>query len=126
MTSAGFEKSSCAGVRPPCRRTSTSLAVPRIAQQRSGAHPEGGAHVLKETPGAIAQLSNVLRKQGAAAAPKIIARLKARYPEASNAEISNYLITAYCPVVETTPGLTEAAKSLRMRRFSRQVESRLF
>ena len=86
------------------------------------AHSHGGAGVLKETAPIVASDSETLTHQGAAGAPYIIAGVRTRHPHASNGEILNYLVTAYCPVVNDTNGLTPSQKRARLRHFTQEVE----
>lgn len=51
----------------------------------------------------------------------VIAELRGRYPNAENAEIVNYIVSAYCPVLAGLPGLSEAEKKQRMNGFVRQL-----
>jgi hypothetical protein len=78
------------------------------------AHPQGGKGVLRESHKDISDVSGKLTKHGADAAPALVAGLKARHPKANNGEIVNYLITAYCPVVNRQGGRTEAEKKAQI------------
>ncbi len=89
------------------------------------AHPRAGPGVLKETAPIIASDSETLTNQGAEGAPYIIAGVRTRHPKASNDEILNYLVTAYCPVVNDTNGLTPSQKRARLRHFTQEVEREL-
>jgi hypothetical protein len=77
---------------------------------------------LKETPAEVARLSlalsgpepdNVIRA--------IVADLKQGYPQADNAELVNYVLTAYCPVVKIKSWLSNREKREMMDRFSTKV-----
>lgn len=50
----------------------------------------------------------------------IIADLRRRYPDADNGAIVNYLVTAYCPVVEAQ-SLGDEEKTQKVNNFSSQV-----
>jgi len=56
----------------------------------------------------------------------VIADLRKRYPQAENAELANYLITAYCPVVAGQPQLSEAERKARLDQFVSQLMRRLY
>jgi hypothetical protein len=84
-------------------------------------HPVAGQDALKETPAMIAALSDRLAQGGAAAAPDIVSGLRARHPSATNGEIVNYLITAYCPAINRRQDLTEAQKHTDMMDFDQAV-----
>ena len=44
----------------------------------------------------------------------VLADLRARYPKADGAEFVNYIITAYRPVIDAQPSLSEAEKKARL------------
>jgi hypothetical protein len=84
--------------------------------------PIGQAGVIKETPAEIAELAPVLAGGDVSAEiPKVVAALRKRYPSAGSAEIANTLITAYCPGVAKTAGLSDAEKTARVQAFSKAV-----
>lgn len=47
--------------------------------------------------------------------------LRKRYPEASDTELVNYLIGAYCPVVASMSNLSDAQKTGRVEHFAATV-----
>ncbi len=59
--------------------------------------------------------------QGTGVVPEIIAGLRPKYPAAQDAEITNYLVTVYCPVVNQNAALNDAEKAGRLAAFSSQV-----
>ncbi len=78
--------------------------------------------VLKETPTQIAAVSKQLSTGDASdRVPTIVADLKARYPGIEKAEIINYLVTAYCPVVAGMSGMNESQKSAMVQSFAAQL-----
>ena len=83
--------------------------------------PTTTASALRETPQDIQTLSNLMTAQGTGVVPEIIAQLKRKYPTAQDAEITNYLVTLYCPVVDKDAALSDAEKSARLGAFSSQV-----
>ncbi len=86
------------------------------------AQPLSKPGVIKETPAEIAELGPALSGGDIVAkVPELVAALKTRYPAAGSAEIANYLITAYCPGVEKTTGLSDAQKTARVEAFSKAV-----
>ncbi|MFO1128129.1 MAG: hypothetical protein U1E66_06850 [Rhodospirillales bacterium] len=50
-----------------------------------------------------------------------VADLQKRYPQASDTEMVNYLIGAYCPVVAQMPGLSDAQKTSKVEHFAATV-----
>ncbi|MEO9227392.1 MAG: hypothetical protein ABI216_00370 [Devosia sp.] len=77
--------------------------------------------VLKETPAAIAADSKILAGGGSEAVPTIVFGLRQRHPRSSNGAILNYLLTAYCPVVNRMSRLSEKQKRAILTRFGSQV-----
>jgi hypothetical protein len=74
--------------------------------------------VLKETPTQMAIVGQFLASgESSKTVPLVEADLRARYPGVENAEIVNYIITAYCPVVNGLSGLSDADKQARLSRF---------
>lgn len=78
--------------------------------------------VLKETPTQIAVVGQFLASgESAKTVPLVEADLRARYPGVEDAELVNYLITAFCPVVSNMAGMSDAEKQARMNRFSQDL-----
>jgi hypothetical protein len=74
--------------------------------------------VLKETPTQIAIVGQFLASgETSKTVPLVEADLRARYPGVESAEIFNYIVTAYCPVVNTMSGLSDVDKQARLSRF---------
>ncbi len=101
-------------------------AVSAAALECPVAHGVAGAGVLRETPQAIANLHSTLVAKGSAAAPQIVASLQERHPDAGKGEIGNYLITAYCPVVNARSDMTETAKRAELKTFRAAVSRLLY
>ncbi len=80
------------------------------------------AGVLKETSEDIEKLSMLL--QGGAAGNEvneIVFNLKKKYPAATSAEVVNYMITAYCPVLAQNKDFTEQQARERLDEFAEEV-----
>jgi hypothetical protein len=90
------------------------------------AHPQGGKGVLRESRQDISEVSVKLTEHEANVAPELVAGLKARHPKATSGEIVNYLVTAYCPVVNRESGKSEAEKKAQITHFNRTVGSLLY
>ncbi len=74
--------------------------------------------VLKETPTQMAVVGQFLASgESSKTVPLVEADLRARYPGVENAEVINYIVTAYCPVVNDMKGSSDADKQARMSRF---------
>ena len=99
---------------------------PALALECPMAHDTGRPGAIKETPKTVAQLSTVLGQEGERAAPRVIHDLRERHPAASKGAIMNYLITAYCPAVNSRSDLTEAQKKAKLESFQRAVTGQLY
>ena len=81
-----------------------------------------GPGLLKETPAQIHGTASLLAAGDVDnRVPEIVADLRKRYPGVRNAEIMNYLVAAYCPVVARLSGLGDAEKQSRVDRFAEQA-----
>lgn len=83
--------------------------------------PTTTASALQETPQTIQEFSDLLAAQGTGVVPEIIFQLRRRYPRAEEAEITNYLVALYCPVVNGDAALDDAGRAARLSAFSSQV-----
>jgi hypothetical protein len=86
-----------------------------------------GPGVLKETPVQIAETGSFLASGDSInRAPEVVADLRKRYPGVGDAEIENYLVTAYCPVAAKLNGLSVAERQARVDRFARQANAAVY
>jgi hypothetical protein len=83
--------------------------------------PTASASALPESRQNIQELSGLLAAQGTGVVPEIVTQLRRRYPTAQDAEIANYLVTLYCPVVSRDAALSDAEKAGRLSDFSTQI-----
>jgi hypothetical protein len=89
--------------------------------------PVNRPEVIKETPGEIAELAPALSGGDVTAqVPTIVDAMRKHYPSARSAELANYLITAYCPGVAKTAGLSDTEKTARVQAFSKAVLGALY
>ena len=87
----------------------------------------GQPGVIAETPDEISALSKVFATGGAPAQiPVVVAELKQRHPDASNAALTNYLLTAYCPSVRDDASLNDGDRTFKMRAFAGQLMQYLY
>jgi hypothetical protein len=96
-----------------------TLATPALALECPA--PESGAVAgsIRESQATIDRLAALLATGDVAnRVPELVADLRARHPTAGGAAIANYLISAYCPVVNRMTGLGEAEKQQRLSSFS--------
>jgi hypothetical protein len=104
-----------------------ALAPPALALQCPAPQPLPRPGVLKETPAQISELSRRLAAGDVSTnVAQVASQLRARYPGVQTGEIVNYLITAYCPVVEQMPGLSEAQRQARMDEIASTVTATLY
>jgi hypothetical protein len=83
--------------------------------------------VLRETPAQISAMSDLLATGDTSNRVQVIvADLRARYPSIENAELVNYLMAAYCPIVARLSGLGEAEKQARMDNFVSQIAQLIY
>lgn len=93
-------------------------AAPALALECPTPQPLAKPGVLAETPAEIAQAGKTLSSGDVMSqALTIVADLRKRYPRAESAEIANYLIAAYCPVVAAKESLSEPEKKASMDAF---------
>jgi hypothetical protein len=74
-------------------------------------------------PDLTAQLSG---KDVLSQIPGIYGSLKAQFPGVSNAQLSDYLIAAYCPVVKADASLSEEEMKARVNEFADKVVSTVY
>ena len=109
-----------------CAAVLVSLSLPPtaavLALECPAPQPLRHAGVLRETAAQTAQLANLLATGDDDNRIRVIVDdLRARYPGIENAEIVNYLMAAYCPVVAQLSGLGQPEKQARMDRFVTQL-----
>jgi hypothetical protein len=85
------------------------------------AQPTTTANALQETRQTIDEFSGLLAAQGTGVVPEIVSQLRRKYPWAHDAEIANYLVTLYCPVIARDASLSDSEKADRLGAFSSQV-----
>src|SRR5208282_81266 len=111
LWAAPFALAACLGSAP------RALAL-ECPEPQKLAHPG----VLKETPTQMAVVGQFLASgKSNKTVPLVEADLRARYPGVENAEVVNYIVTAYCPVVKDTTGMSDKAKQARMNRFVKDL-----
>jgi hypothetical protein len=109
------------------------LAAVMLAPAGAGAmqcpQPQRGSQggVIPETAITLQDLSALLESGDRAnRIGVLIHTLQQNYPNARNADIVDYLVTAFCPVVNQLSGLGDAEKQARMDTFTQQVASQLY
>ena len=104
-----------------------AYAVPARALECPTPQPLAGRGIMKETPAQIAETGRSL------AAPNlderlagIVSGLRTRHAGVENAELVNYLVTAYCPIVAAESGASDAEKQARVDRFAGRLTALLY
>jgi hypothetical protein len=88
-------------------------------------HPRGGTKTIRETPAQISEYRRMLGNgDDGNAVSEIIFDLKRKYPEAGSGEITNFLVTAYCPTVKAQ-GYSDSKVTQKVKEFSSLVAERL-
>ncbi len=87
----------------------------------------GGRHgVLPESPKAIAELGALLATDDQSnVLGETIADLRRRYPEAQDAAIVDYIVTARCPSIAADPSLSEKDKREAFDAYAQTVFDRV-
>jgi hypothetical protein len=103
-----------------------ALAKPAYAFECPAAQPLTHPGVIREPAPQIAELETIFSTGDAAnRIPVIIDDLRRRHPGVENAEIINYLVTAYCPVVARS-SLSDAEKQTQIDRFAARISQITF
>jgi hypothetical protein len=98
------------------------LGPPCLAMECPMPQPAGAPDAIQETPAQISDLTNLLGSGDLGNRIPIIVRdLRSRHPNAPGGEVVNYLVTAYCPVVNRLDGLSDNEKQARIEAFTSQV-----
>ena len=91
------------------------LAAPCPAMGCPAPQPAGAPDAIQETPAQISDLTALLGSGDLGnRIPIIVQDLRSRHPNVLGGELVNYLVTAYCPVVNRLNGLSDAEKQARM------------
>jgi hypothetical protein len=97
-------------------------AAPCMALECPSPQPAGVAGTIQESPAQISELSQVLASGDLGnRIPVFVHSLRSRRPNAATGELVNYLVTAYCPIVNSLTGLIEGQKQARLSAFVSQV-----
>jgi len=98
---------------------------PAVALECPVPHPTATITAIKQTKTEIVEYSNLIAAQGTRVVPEIIAQLKKRHPGVGDAEITSFLVTIYCPVVNQNADLGDDQKPTKIMAFSSAVLKRL-
>ena len=98
------------------------LAVqPALAFECPERQAQTGAGVIQESQDEIDRLSDMLRTGDLDNRLEVLARdLRGKYANADKTELTNFMVSAYCPVVAEA-GLSDSEKDARLTAFGQQV-----
>jgi hypothetical protein len=100
--------------------------TPSLALDCPAPQPAGAPDAIQETPGQIDELAEVLVSGDISnRMPAFVHALRARHPNAPAGEIVNYLVTAYCPVVNRM-AISDVAKKNQLDAFASQAAKAAF
>jgi len=98
------------------------VATPCMALECPAPQPTGASGAIQETPAQISELSQVLASGDLGnRIPVFVHALRSRHPNVPTGELVNYLVTAYCPLVNSLTGLSEGERQARLSAFESQV-----
>jgi hypothetical protein len=98
------------------------LAEPASAFECPEPQAQGVRDVIPEAPQEIARVGALLRAGDLENRLEVIARdLKQKYPTADKTELTDFMVTAYCPVIAADRDVGESQKAERLESFSAQV-----
>ncbi len=80
---------------------------------------------ILQTAADIAIGSQLLEKGASKAISAMIVQLRQKNPKKSDGAILNYLLTAYCPVVNRMSGVSENQKRAKLKLFKHQAMTNL-
>ncbi len=102
-------------------------ALPAFALDCPKPQPTTKPGILKETPAQMTAVGKQLASSDTLnAIASVTADLRIRYPGVESAEVVNYLVTAYCPVVAADRKLSEAQKKAAVDGFAAQVMRQVY
>jgi hypothetical protein len=105
----------------------STLIAPASALDCPTPQPLERPGVLKETRAQIEETGQMLSSGDLGQQVQaIVTDLRSRYPHAENAELVNYIVTAYCPVVDRLTGLSEPEKKAKMDNFVMQLMQKIY
>ncbi|OSJ17343.1 hypothetical protein BST63_12055 [Bradyrhizobium canariense] len=96
-------------------------ATPAAALECPVYHPSDTDAAMKETRAQTESFSAMLAARGDRATHSIVKSVRMAHPNASAAEITNFVLTLYCPLVRHNAALSEDQKRARLKAFSAEL-----
>ncbi|UPJ56921.1 hypothetical protein [Bradyrhizobium sp. 192] len=84
-------------------------------------HPSGTDAAIKETRVQTESFQAMLAARGDRATHSIVSSVRMAHPNASAAQITNFVLTLYCPLVRNNAALPEDQKRARLKSFSAEL-----
>lgn len=81
------------------------------------------AGTVKESASQVASAGQLLYYGNGNAVTEVAASFRKRHPDASKGAVINYLLTAYCPLLNADRALDQNGRREAMKSFARQAES---
>ena len=98
------------------------MAAPCLALECRVPQPAGAPGTIEMTPAEINDMAKIFASgDPVARISDILHALRSRHPNMSSGELVNYLVAAYCPVLNALTGLSEGEKQVRMDIFASQA-----
>jgi hypothetical protein len=99
-----------------------ALAQPGSAFECPEPQAQDARGVIPESSQEIARVGALLRTGDVDNRIEVIARaLKQKYPTADQTELTNFMVTAYCPIIAADQGLDESEKAERLDMSSEEI-----
>jgi hypothetical protein len=84
-------------------------------------HPTGTTAAIEETRAQTKSFTALLAARGERATHSIVSSVRMAHPNASAAEVTNFVLTLYCPLVRKNAALSEQQKRARLKSFSAEL-----
>lgn len=112
--SSPYAQISNAKPNPAPSATPSGLDCPIALSRQAGG-------TVEETPDQIDRIGQRLGNGDASQIASVVDQLRQHHPAASEGDIVNLLITAYCPVIKAKPGMSVDEKRQTLRTFATQA-----
>jgi hypothetical protein len=87
-------------------------------------HPNHSDLALPQTQAEIRSYSKLIAAQGGRAIPTILYGLKSRYPHATDAALTNFMIGLFCPLIKNNAALSEEQKRRALKVIAKKIYAR--
>jgi hypothetical protein len=80
---------------------------------------------IPQTQTEIRSYSKLIAPQGGRAIPTILYGLKSRYPHATDAALTNFMIGLFCPLIKNNAALSEEQKRHALKVIAKKIVARI-